>query len=84
MTEDQEKTIEKPKTALIKQRKIPAENQDAKEKQEQADNKKKVVVVKKRVVVVKKTVKSRDHEEKKEPTSDIAADLKKETVKANK
>ncbi len=84
MTEDQEKTTEKPKTALIKQRKISSENQEAKDKQEQTDNRKKVVVVKKRVVVVKKTGKSRDHEENKESSSDNTADLNTEIRKPHK
>ncbi len=63
MTEDHEKT-EKPKIALIKQKKNSPETPDIPDtnaKHEQPDSKKKVVVVKKRVVVVKKTGKTREY-----------------------
>ena len=76
MTEDQEKT-EKPKIALIKQKKNSQDSSDTNQKQEQSDkpdNKKKVVVVKKKVIVVKKSGKSKDGHEENIDAQDKAVD----------
>ncbi|MCL2705308.1 MAG: translation initiation factor IF-2 [Spirochaetaceae bacterium] len=65
MTEDQEKT-EKPKIALIKQKKSSQDSPETNQKLDQndkTDNKKKVVVVKKKVIVIKKTGKTKESHE---------------------
>jgi len=76
MTKDQEKT-EKPKIALIKQKKSSQDSPDTNQKLEQndkTDNKKKVVVVKKKVIVIKKSGKTKEGHEENIDTQDKTVD----------
>ncbi|MCL2294772.1 MAG: translation initiation factor IF-2 [Spirochaetes bacterium] len=84
MAEDQEK-IEKPKIALIKQKKSSQDSQDNNQKNEQSDkpdNKKKVVVVKKKVIVIKKPGKTKENQEDDNTDSqtDTPADATRDTL----